>query len=218
MTNHVHMALQSGEVPLSRPMQNLGFRYTAWINRRFGRAGHLFQGRFKAVLIDADSYLLELVRYIHLNPVRAGMVSKPEDYPWSSHNAYCGGMPLPWLTTEWVWSQFSTKKKQAINAYGKFVAAGMTEEHRAGFHGGTGEDSRLLGDDRFIAKVLGHSQAKQGRSPTLDDVIEQVCGRYGIERNALNMPGKDRLLSEARALAAWLVLETGCSTLAELGN
>jgi len=218
MTNHVHMALQRGEVPLSGLMQNPGFRYTAWINRRFARTGHLFQGRFKAVLVVADSYLLELVRYIHLNPVRAGMVTKPEQYPWSSHNAYCAAMPLPWLTTEWVWSRFSTKKEQAINAYGKFVAAGMTEQHRAEFHSGTGEDSRLLGDDGFIARVLGHSRAKQGRSPTLDDVIEQVCRKYGIERNALKLPGKERLLSEARALAAWLVLETGCSTLAELGK
>ena len=108
--------------------------------------------------------------------------------------------------------------QQALNAYRRFISAGMTEEQRAEFHNGTAEDGRFLGDDRFIAKVLGHLQLRQGRSLTLDDVIEQVCGKYGIERNALKMPGKDRLLSEARALAAWLVLETRCSTLAELGK
>jgi hypothetical protein len=75
MTNHVHLAIQVGEVPLSRIMQNIGFRYTTYLNRRKKRTGHIFQGRYKALLIDADSYLLELVRYIHCNPVRA--ISRP---------------------------------------------------------------------------------------------------------------------------------------------
>jgi hypothetical protein len=74
MTNHIHLALQCGDLPLQRGMQNLSFRYTRWINWQTKRTGHLFQGRYKAVLVDSDSYLLELVRYIHLNPVRAGMV------------------------------------------------------------------------------------------------------------------------------------------------
>ena len=88
MTNHIHLALQVGEIPLSRSMQNLSFRYTRWLNWREQRTGHLFQGRYKAVLVDGDSYLLELVRYIHLNPVRAGMVTgripmeRPPGLPW----------------------------------------------------------------------------------------------------------------------------------------
>ena len=90
MTNHVHLAIQVGDVPLSRIIQNLSFRYTRYLNRRKNQVGHLFQGRYKALLIDADSYLLELVRYIHNNPVRAGMVKTAEEYPWSSHHAYLG--------------------------------------------------------------------------------------------------------------------------------
>jgi len=81
MTTHLHLAMQVGDVPLSRIMQNIGFRYTQFINRKYKRAGHLFQGRYKALMIDADSYLLELIRYIHLNPVRAGMVQRSEAYP-----------------------------------------------------------------------------------------------------------------------------------------
>lgn len=81
MTNHVHLAIQVGDIPLSKIMQNLSFRYTRRINQREKRVGHLFQGRYKAILVDGDSYLLELVRYIHLNPVRAGMVSEPIEYP-----------------------------------------------------------------------------------------------------------------------------------------
>ena len=72
MTNHIHLAIQVADEPLSGIMQNLSFRYTRWINKKQARTGHLFQGRYKSILVDADSYVLELVRYLHLNPVRAG--------------------------------------------------------------------------------------------------------------------------------------------------
>ena len=88
MTNHVHLAIQIADNSLSRILQNLSFRYTRWVNWRQGKTGHLFQGRYKAVLIDADTYLQELTRYIHLNPVRAGMVRETYKYPWSSYRAY----------------------------------------------------------------------------------------------------------------------------------
>ncbi len=94
MKNHVHLAIQVREKPLSRIMQQLCFRYTQWVNVRQKRIGHLFQGRYKAILVDADSYLAELVRYIHLNPVRARMVKTPDRYPWSGHRAYLGHKKL----------------------------------------------------------------------------------------------------------------------------
>ena len=109
MTNHVHLAIQIADISLSRILQNLSFRYTRWVNWRQGKTGHLFQGRYKAVLIDADTYLQELTRYIHLNPVRAGMVRETEKYLWSSYRAYLGLETIPWLTTDWVLSQFSEK-------------------------------------------------------------------------------------------------------------
>ncbi|MFN2356956.1 MAG: transposase [Desulfotignum sp.] len=97
MKNHVHLAIQVGETPLSQIMQNVSFRYTRHINSRQKRFGHLFQGRYKAILIDKDNYLLELVRYIHCNPVRAKICENPADYQWSSHNAYLGIQKYPWL-------------------------------------------------------------------------------------------------------------------------
>ncbi|MCX5885094.1 MAG: transposase [Proteobacteria bacterium] len=218
MTNHVHMALQSGEVRLSRLMQNLSFRYTRWINWRQKRSGHLFQGRFKAVLVDADTYLLELVRYIHLNPIRAGIASNPGEYPWSSHKAYCGMEIIPWLTTEWVLSQFSEKKRQAINAYRNFLMDGIKEGHRAEFHRGNGEDSRVFGNDTFIEKVLGQSQQKLKRTLTLENLIDHVCRRYQLNKSLLKKRGKDRLMSEVRGVIAWFLLETGCGTLTELSK
>lgn len=101
MTNHVHLVIQVGDVPLSKIIQNLSFRYTKYINKQKNRIGHLFQGRYKAILVDGDTYLLELVRYIHNNPLRAGLVKDPADYPWSSHRLYLGLDVLSYLTTDW---------------------------------------------------------------------------------------------------------------------
>jgi len=80
MDNHIHLAIQVADIPLSKIMQNLSFRYARWINSRYQRMGHLFQGRYKSLLVEEESYLLELVRYIHLNPVRSGLVTRAEDY------------------------------------------------------------------------------------------------------------------------------------------
>ena len=113
MTNHVHLIVQVDQVPLSRLMHNLASRYSHRMNWRRTRSGHLFQGRFKAVLADGESYLLELVRYVHLNPVRAKLVARPEAYPWSGHRAYLGREPLAWLTTDWILGQFGTGPAQA---------------------------------------------------------------------------------------------------------
>jgi putative transposase len=135
MTNHIHLALQVGEVSLSRIMQNLAFRYTRWVNWRLKRSGHLFQDRYKAVLVDADSYLLELGAYIHLNPVRASMVATPETYPWSSHRAYLGNELIPWLNTDYILSQFSETLSNARRQFVEFVAERNKDGHQDEFYG-----------------------------------------------------------------------------------
>ena len=128
MDNHIHMAIQIGDIPLSRIMQNLSVRYTAWINHSQHRTGHLFQGRYKAILVDADGYLLQLVRYIHLNPVRAGIVTTPDDFSGSGHRAYLGIETLPWLTTSFVLSLLSTDISGL--KYRKFIAEVTTGSQR----------------------------------------------------------------------------------------
>ncbi len=95
MTNHLHLVLQVSDSPLSQGLKNPSFRYIQWINRRHDRRGHLFQWHYKALLVNGDSYLLVLVRYVHLNQVHCGLVIDPVDYPWSSHHAYFGQEILP---------------------------------------------------------------------------------------------------------------------------
>ena len=216
MTNHIHLALQAGEIPLSRGLHNLSFRYTRWINRRKGSTGHLFQGRFKAVLADSDSYLLELVRYIHLNPVRADMVNGPDEYPWTSHNAYLGKEILPWLTTDWLLSQFGKSVKKAQAAYQSFVLDGLAEKHRPEFYGGK-EDLRVLGSDTFIEKCLAGSGGRHLRL-TVKDITSAVCLAYNLDESTLKTKSQQRTISEARAMVGLLAHESGCVTLSDVGR
>jgi len=216
MTNHIHLALQAGDIPLSRGMQNLLFRYTRWINWREKRTGHLFQGRYKAVLVDGDSYLLELVRYIHLNPVRAGMAKAPEEYLWSGHRAYLGNESLPWLTTDWMLEQFGKTVAQGRAGYRSFVLDGLGEEHWPEFHGGK-EDSRLLGDDNFMNICLSGSGSKTLHL-TAQEIVDKVCLAYNIDEISLRSQSQQRIASEARAVVGWLARELGCVTLSDVGK
>lgn len=217
MTNHIHLAIQVGDIPLSRGMQNLSFRYTRWVNWREKRTGHLFQGRYKAVLVDGDRYLLELIRYIHLNPVRAGMVEAPEEYPWSGHRAYLGKELLPWLTTDWVLGQFGQSAAKARDRYISFMLDGLGEEHRPEFHGKGGEDSRLLGDDSFVDKCLSCSGGIPLRL-TAREIVEKVCRVYNLDEAELKTQSQSRNTSEARAVAGWLARELGCATLSDVAK
>lgn len=122
MSNHYHLLVETPEANLSLAMQWINVSYATYFNRKRGRKGHLFQGRFKAILIDADAYLKHLSRYIHLNPVRAKMTSKPAQYQWSSYSAFIDSRKAPkFLETDWLLSNFGTNKKEAKRNYKAFV-------------------------------------------------------------------------------------------------
>jgi len=123
--NHYHLLLETPLANLSAGMRNLNGRYTQWFNWRHRRSGHLFEGRFKAVLVEKDSHLRELSRYVVLNPVRAKQVKSPADWRWSNYRATAGLAPAPsWLETDWTLAQFANNRATAREAYRKFVAEG----------------------------------------------------------------------------------------------
>lgn len=125
MSNHYHLLIETPDANLSRGMRQLNGVYTQAFNRAHGQAGHVFQGRYKAILVEKDSYLLELSRYIVLNPVRAGMVASAKDWPWSSYRATVGEVKRPhYLNVEWLLAVFAKRKSVAIYRYKKFVAEG----------------------------------------------------------------------------------------------
>jgi len=204
MRNHIHLVVQVDEIPLSRIMQNISLRFTKWINHAQSRTGHLFQGRYKALLIDGDEYLLELVRYVHLNPVRAGTAATSEEYPWTGHRGYLGKEFIPWLTTDFVLPMLSPGIEQARNAYESFVRDGMGEGRRDEFHCGTCE-GRILGDDAFAEETLVRANQKGERDYSLDEVVRAVCAHFQIPEEKLKAPGKVRPMTEARAVAAAVV-------------
>lgn len=122
-----HLLVETGRVALSKIMQGLQQSYALYFNREYGLVGHLFQGRYKAIVCDRDSYLLELVRYIHLNPIRSKMVKDPAAYRWSSHRAYLGKTAEQEgnVGTHWVLSQFSRNRSEALRQYRQFVWEGI---------------------------------------------------------------------------------------------
>jgi REP element-mobilizing transposase RayT len=125
MTNHYHVVVETPDANLSKGMRQLNGVYTQRFNRAHGRVGHVFQGRFKAILVDKDNYLLELARYVVLNPLRAKMVRRLEQWPWSSYRATCGQDAVPaWLQIDFVLSQFGSQRARAIAKYVAFVHEG----------------------------------------------------------------------------------------------
>jgi putative transposase len=126
MSNHYHLLVETPEGNLSKGMRQLNGVYTQDFNRTHHRVGHVFQGRYKAILVEKEAYLLELVRYVVLNPVRAGMVRTPGEWPWSSYRATVGDECAPdWLEARWVLSVFGETAAEAVGAYVRFVADGI---------------------------------------------------------------------------------------------
>ena len=150
MGNHYHLMVETPDANLSKGMRQLNGVYTQDFNRRHGRCGHVFQGRFKSILVDKQDYLLELSRYIVLNPVRAGMVNNPEDWHWSSYRAMIGLSIGPsWFNSDWLLSAFGDRSGSAKKRYSTFVLSGIGREslwseltHQV-----------YLGDDQFVERM-----------------------------------------------------------------
>ena len=158
MDNHFHLVVETPEANLSKAMRQLNGVYTQAFNRRHGRVGHVLQGRFQAIVVDRDSYLLQLCRYVVLNPVRARRTRQPDTYPWSSYRATGGLVPAPpFLTVDWLLSQFGRQRLPAQRKYRAFVAEGMGEdspwEHVQG--------QVLLGSERFVERLRPRLQEKR---------------------------------------------------------
>lgn len=187
MSNHVHILFKSGKKGISTVMRKLLTWYAVYYNRRHKRSGHLFENRYKSILCEEDRYLLALIRYIHLNPMRAGMVKTLDDldrYPWSGHSAVMGKNEYLWMDTDYVLLQFNDAKRKAKNAYRKFVAEGKSMGKSAELTGGglirskggwsnvvsarrKGDreeyDERILGSGDFVNEIFKEAEKKQIR-------------------------------------------------------
>ena len=151
MSNHYHLMIETPEANLSQGMRQLNGVYTQSFNRNHRRDGHVFQGRYKAILVQKDSYLLELSRYIVLNPVRAGMVRSAREWPWSSYRSTAGMTPTPdWLRIDWLLSCFAKRKKLAMTRYRGFVSEGKSQASPWKCL----RNQIYMGDDAYVGAML----------------------------------------------------------------
>jgi REP-associated tyrosine transposase len=183
MTNHVHLAIETGRVALSRIMLALHGSYTQSFNRRHRRVGHLFQGRYKALLVDRDEHLLTLVRYIHLNPVQAHIVPRPQDFEWSSDRAYRGSEAPAWLTTSVALASFAPSRRAALKAYEAF----MGDESKTRYEDIETYAQLVKGDEQFAIRVAAaHKPEIIRRALTPEQVVRAVIQARGNEDGSLH--------------------------------
>lgn len=198
MTNHYHLVVETPDGNLAKGMRQLGGVYTQKLNRRHGRSGHVFQGRYTAILVDAGAYLLELARYVVLNPVRADMVGDPGKWKWSSHRAMTGkAKPPPWLATGALLKHFDPDRSAAVRRYRRFVAQGgdaesiWTDLNRQVF----------LGDDAFVARM--QSFLREGSPDASIPRAQQRPPAPPLEDIASHYPNRDAAIAAAHATGAY---------------
>ena len=212
MTNHAHVFVETPVPNLSAGMQYLGGSYTSYFNRRHRCCGHLFQGRYKGHLIEEQGYFLEVSRYLHLNPVRAKMVSRPEEYPWSSYRGYQrASRAVPWVTYHRVLGEFGGPAAAGRRRYARFVRAGVEQPPPSPFEQAL--EGMLVGSDAFVGRIRGLLDEKptdrsvpqlehlRGR-PTVAAIMEAVGEHFGVDTSRW-APGH-RTDDASRAVAAYL--------------
>jgi REP element-mobilizing transposase RayT len=193
MSNHVHLLVETGPLPLSKIMQGLQLRYTGYYNRKYKKVGHLFQGRYKAILCDRQAYLLELVRYLHLNPGRLRAPMDPWRYRWSSHGAYLGKNGWVKIETSVVLGELANTVGQARRAYLRFMAEGRGSGHQSDYY--DVRDQRFLGDRAFVEKIderVRHEREIEVPGPraTFSQLLHLTAEAYGVsERSLVQPPG-----------------------------
>lgn len=217
MSNHVHLLIQVGESPLGRVMLRIASMYARRVQRHLLTTGHLFERRYHAILVDADEYLLTLLRYIHLNPVRAGMVSTPDDYSWSSHAAYSGTAEKDWLTKEFAMRMLHADPASAIETYKRMMQDEWTLASPKPFDLLNPADRRVLGDDSFVAHAHGLAWRPKSHE-TIDSVIARICREAEIEIYMLKSGSRQRVLSRVRAQVAQYCLERRIASLSEVAR
>jgi putative transposase len=234
LPNHVHILVRTGSRPLARSLRSLLTGYAGAFNRRHNRRGHLVQNRYKSIVVEEEPYHLELVRYIHLNPVRAQVIPDLRAltrYPWTGHSALMGAVPRSWQATDPILAEFGPTLAHARRAYRAFVAAGVALGRRPELQGGGlvrslggwatvrtlrrgreayQADERVLGSSAFVEALRQEVQAATppvACPPSVAVLIARVCEALGIDPAMLPQGSRRRTLSQAREGIAYLAIE-----------
>ena len=199
MRNHIHLLIQIGNIPLGEVMHNLEMRYSRRINKKYGKMGHLFQGRYKSILIQDGIYFIRLLRYIHRNPIRAGIVTSLEDYQWSSHNSYIQQSLISWITTDFGLSKFKNNQFGELSEYTRFVSEIEDKDElmelRANF-----KDGYVFGDADFINSIKSENGIQKNNLLTIIEIIDSVCDALKIKKELIPSKDKSRNITFARGI------------------
>ncbi len=207
MRNHVHLLVESKKTPLSRIMQGINQRYTVYFNKKYNTVGHVFQGRYKSILCDRDAYLLSLVRYIHLNPVRGKTVDMPDEYKWSSHHMYIKRTHEKDLVDiDLVLRMFSGKKTRARRLYRTFIKDQVTDKRNDIYNT---MDQRILGNEQFIDRVMEKydveiEKVKRKKIYSLSEIAKGIKLTYGISLKQVRGKSKQRSIFLCKKIFAFV--------------
>lgn len=217
MPNHYHLLLETPRGNLSAILHHINTSYTNYFNAKWKRVGHLLQGRYRALLVERDSYALELSRYIHLNPVRAQLVEEPSDYLWSSYRAYVGGeRSWPWLQRDFLLGQMSHGKKEAQKSYRRYVEEALREPVVNPLNKVIA--STLLGSEKFIEWVREKWAKKKGLHRDIP-ALKKLASRPDLQllqRKSEEIFGEGTLLSRKTGL--YLAHRLSGLSLGEIGK
>ena len=213
MDNHYHLAMETPLGNLVKVMHGLNSSYTGYFNRKYSRSGHLFQGRYKAILIDKDSYLLELTRYVHLNPVHAGIVESPEKHIWSSYPGYISNSKrVEWVEYSWVLSQFGPATKNPALNYSEFVCREIKGDRQSPLKKIYGqlvlgskefieETKKKINDEKISSEVVERKRLK--RYPRPEEILALVAEAFGVpEVSLIEKEGRNNI---AKKTAIYLI-------------
>ncbi|MDH3975021.1 MAG: transposase [Deltaproteobacteria bacterium] len=212
MSNHVHLLVETGSISLSKIFQGINQSFTLYFNKKYNLSGHLFQGRYRAILCEKDAYLLSLLKYIHLNPVRAGMVKDVKDYRWSSHKVYTGETKQTELIdADDVLGIFSIKRSNARELYQCFISDAETIEKQDVYRT---VDQQLLGNEAFIDEVIKKSsrvieKKRMTKEYTLNEIAIAVERMFCVDIEQLRGKGKSENSRKGKKLFSIVSNEYG---------
>lgn len=225
MPNHYHLLVQTPDANIDRCMRHINGVYTQRFNSTHGLDGILFRGRYKSILVSEDRYLLQLVRYIHRNPVRAGMVERVEEYEWSSHKAYVGhAKKWDWLNKQFVLAMLSNDPDQEVSQYRKFM--GESEDESLLRTLSLKKLPSVLGDSDFIDKIknrffeqMSHIEVPESKrlAPDMERIKQTLCDYYHITETQLYQ-SKRSVFNEPRAMGLHLSRQLRGETLKCIGD
>jgi len=195
MDNHYHLILETPKGNLLKVMHGINGGYTGYFNRKYGHSGHLFQGRYKGILVEKDAYLLQLSRYVHMNPVRAKIAKKLDQYRWSSYPAYIGKeTEHKWVEYSWILSTFGKGRESAKRKYREYVEESLDKGIENPAKNLDGQI--ILGSEEFIEKIREMFKGKTIsreiterkrllKSPSPEDIIETAAKIFGVNRDLI---------------------------------